>query len=453
MSMRAAVVLPAAGSGRRMGGAFKPLLELDGEPLLRHALRPFLTFDEIEQVVIAVPPELLQAPPAWLASVDDRVTLVAGGAERGDSVRHALAVLHETIDVVLVHDAARPLISTALIARLLRAAGDGRSVIAALPVTDTIQVVDERGRIVATPDRERLRAAQTPQVFPRAVLVDAYARAAAEGTAGTDDAALVARCGMEVDVIDGEADNIKVTTRADLEIASLLLRRRAATAGTSPSDRDAEVVAFRTAADVEASLPRVLDHLRAGGVIVYPTETVYGFGCALRTPGLERLAALKRRTGGKPFLLLVAVPDHAGPLVWTDAGRRLAAAFWPGPLTIALTTERGTFPDQVRASDGTVAVRATSHPGVRRLLQAFAEPITSSSANAPGEPAANDAMTAARAYARLGGRDALVLDGGPLPPSAPSTVIDASVAPPRVVRVGAIGMEELRTAIGEVDAG
>ncbi len=209
-----------------MGGAPKPFLELCGEPLLLHALRPFLAFEEIGQVVIALPASLAADPPRWLTSLDARIVTVAGGPERGDSVRAALALVDPVVDTVLVHDAARPLVTREVIAAALAAVAQGRSVVAAVPVADTIQQVDDSGRITATPDRARLRAAQTPQAFPRAVLVDAYARAAAEGAAGTDDAALVIRCGVPVGVIAGDAANLKVTTPADLEIAAALLGRR-----------------------------------------------------------------------------------------------------------------------------------------------------------------------------------------------------------------------------------
>lgn len=214
-----------------------------------------------------------------------------------------------------------------------------------------------------------------------------------------------------------------------------------------------DTVAFRTAADVERALPRVVDHLRANGVIAYPTETVYGVGCALRAPALERLAALKRRSADKPFLLLVAAREQVVGLDWTDAALRLADAFWPGPLTIALHAPADAFPPGVRSTAGTVAVRATSHAGMRRLVEALGEPVTSSSANLPGEPAALDAAGAASALTQAGGVDVLLLDGGRLAPSPPSTLIDASLVPPRIVRVGALGVEELRRVIGEVDAG
>lgn len=218
-----------------------------------------------------------------------------------------------------------------------------------------------------------------------------------------------------------------------------------------------DIVAFRSDADVERALPRVVDHLRANGVIAYPTETVYGVGCALRAPALEHLARLKRRSADKPFLLLVAARDQVAGLAWTEAARRLADAFWPGPLTIALHAPADMFPPGVRSVDGMVAVRATSHAGMHRLLATFGAPVTSSSANLPGEAAALDAAGAASALAQAGavakaGGHALVLDGGPLAPSPPSTLIDASRVPPRIMRAGAVGVEEIREVIGEVDA-
>ncbi len=225
------------------------------------------------------------------------------------------------------------------------------------------------------------------------------------------------------------------------------------TAGPLQPRAGMDTLPFRTADEVEQALPRVIDHLRADGVIAYPTETVYGFGCAVRPRALERLRALKRRTETKPFLLLVAEPADLPGLHWTQVAERLAAAFWPGPLTLALAASSDALPAAVRSADGTVAVRATPHAGVRRLLQRLGAPITSSSANVPGGEAALDARGAARALAALDGADVLLLDGGPLPPSPPSTVIDASCTPPRVLRAGAVGLDALRNVIGEIDAG
>jgi len=224
VNVRAGVVLPAGGRGRRMGGARKPFLELDGEPILLRALRPFLEHPCITSVVIALAPEDAADPPDWLATLDARVVLVEGGEERTDSVRQALQRIPADVEVVLIHDAARPLVSRALVDRTLACAAGGRACIAALPVTDTIKEVEEGGRIVATPDRRRLWRAQTPQAFPRALLVDAHERAAREGLKTTDDAALVCHFGATVVVVNGDPRNLKVTTAEDLLLAEALLR-------------------------------------------------------------------------------------------------------------------------------------------------------------------------------------------------------------------------------------
>jgi 2-C-methyl-D-erythritol 4-phosphate cytidylyltransferase len=208
-----------------MGGVQKALLPLSGTPLLAHALAPFLARADVLAVAIAVSEQVWRNAPAWLAA-DARVRLVPAGAERSDSVRNALEAITVDVDVVLVHDAARPLVSATLIDRCIAAAATGRSVIAAMPVVDTIKEVDDSGRVVATPERARLWAAQTPQAFPVAVLRDAYARAAADGVTATDDAALVARCGTTVSVVVGEPENIKITTLADVAVAEVLLARR-----------------------------------------------------------------------------------------------------------------------------------------------------------------------------------------------------------------------------------
>jgi 2-C-methyl-D-erythritol 4-phosphate cytidylyltransferase len=222
---RVAVVIPAGGAGRRMGGAYKPLLMLRDRPVLAHTLQPFLDRSDVSAVVIAVPHDLLAAAPQWLRDID-RVRLVAGGAERGDSVRNALAAVPDDADIVLVHDAARPLVSPAVIERCVHAAAEGRSVIAAMRLVDTIKDVDEGGRIEGTLDRRRLWAAQTPQAFPLTVLRDAYARALAERVSATDDAALVTRFGGTVTVVEGAPENVKITAPADLAIAEALLAQR-----------------------------------------------------------------------------------------------------------------------------------------------------------------------------------------------------------------------------------
>ncbi len=222
---RVAVAIAAGGAGRRMGGVRKQYVELAGEPVLARSLRPFLWHPWVEWAVVALPPEDAASPPAWLVA-DGRVSVVAGGAERTDSVRAALDVIPEAADVVLVHDAARPLVDRALIDRVLAAVAGGVAAIPALPVEDTIKEVDGAGRIVATLERGRLRRVQTPQGFPRALLVEAHRRARAEGVGATDDAALVERIGGTVVAVEGLPENIKITGPRDLLLAEAFLRGR-----------------------------------------------------------------------------------------------------------------------------------------------------------------------------------------------------------------------------------
>lgn len=224
---RLAVIVPAAGAGARMGGASKPFLRLGGEPVLVRALRPFLAVPDVARVVVALPATAAASPPPWLTRLDRRIAIVLGGAERSESVLLALDAVPDDIDLVIIHDAARPLVTPAVIARTLAAATGGVGAIAGIEASDTIHEVDAAGAIVATPDRTRLRLAQTPQVFPRALLVAACRRAATEGVRATDEAALFTRYGGRVVVVEGDRENLKVTVPSDLAVAESILRARA----------------------------------------------------------------------------------------------------------------------------------------------------------------------------------------------------------------------------------
>lgn len=215
--------MPAAGAGLRMGGVPKAYLELGGQPILLRAIRPFLETPGVECVVVALPPGQAARPPAWLTGADPRVRVVAGGATRGDSVAAAVAALPPGVEVVLVHDGARPLVARGLVERCLRAAADGRAVVAGVPAVDTLKEVDARGRVVRTPPRGRYWHAQTPQAFPRPLLERAHRRARASGVAGTDDASLVELLGGEVEMLEGSPRNLKVTRPEDLILAERLL--------------------------------------------------------------------------------------------------------------------------------------------------------------------------------------------------------------------------------------
>ena len=210
-------------------------------------------------------------------------------------------------------------------------------------------------------------------------------------------------------------------------------------------------VPFVTLADARAAVPRVQAHLRAGGLLAYPTETVYGLGSRPVDPDLRTLAALKGRAAGKPFLLLVASREmaEAQGLAMNESARALARAFWPGPLTLVLPGGSGRLPDLLRGPEGGIAVRWTSHAGVALLVGELGEPLPSTSANLPGAPPAPGADAILRDFApAVAEGRLLVLDGGVLGNQPPSTVVDCTGPLARVVRSGAIPVARLRAAVG-----
>lgn len=229
----AAALVPAAGRGERLGvGAPKALRLLAGEPLLVHAVRALAAAPSIGSVVVAAPADAVDAVRVLLGGVvpGAALTVVAGGADRQESVRLALDALDDidpAAQVVLVHDAARPLVPVSLVEDVVAAVRDGAdAVVPGRPVTDTVKQVRPDGLVVATPDRTTLRAVQTPQGFPRALLVEAHERAAREGWGCTDDAGLIEQLGGRVRVVDGHPDAFKVTHPLDLVLAEAVLAER-----------------------------------------------------------------------------------------------------------------------------------------------------------------------------------------------------------------------------------
>lgn len=210
------VAVPGAGAGRRMGGVRKPFLELAGEPVLVHALRPFLADPRVVAVAVALTEEDAGSPPEWLLALDTRVSVVAGGDTRTESVRLAIEALPRDVTLIAVHDAARPLVSADVVAECIDLAATGVGAVAGCPAVDTMKEVDEQRRVVATPDRATLWHAQTPQVFPADLLRRAYQEA---GATATDDAALVERAGGSVRMVDAGRSNMKVTGRGDVALA------------------------------------------------------------------------------------------------------------------------------------------------------------------------------------------------------------------------------------------
>ena len=213
---KTAVIIPAAGSGERLGANLpKALVQIVGRTLLEHAY--FRVSPVAAQVIVAAPAGYEENIRELLG---DGVTVVAGGSTRTQSVKLALAALNPEIEFVLVHDAARALASTDLAERVLAAlAGGDVAVIPGLAVTDTVKEIDENSRVVGTPDRAHLVAVQTPQGFNRQTLVEAHQ----SGVDATDDAALVELLGKTVRVIAGETSAFKITHPEDVERAINLL--------------------------------------------------------------------------------------------------------------------------------------------------------------------------------------------------------------------------------------
>ena len=218
-----------------------------------------------------------------------------------------------------------------------------------------------------------------------------------------------------------------------------------------------KAVPFWSPPEVEASIAGTITHLKAGGVLAYPTETVYGFGGAVDYESVERLVKLKRRPSAKPFLLLISESEMLTRLGLhlTSSAARIAARHWPGPVTLVLPGGERRVPDRLRGPEGGIAVRWTPHPGLTRLIRAYGDPITSTSANLPGVPPAMSATEILQQWSDAVTRGRIrVLDGGRLQPSNPSTVIDCTGLRPRVIRPGAVPAATLRESapdlIGDV---
>jgi 2-C-methyl-D-erythritol 4-phosphate cytidylyltransferase len=237
--MRVFVILPAAGLGTRMASghanppAPKQFLTLAGVPILIHTLRAFASVPEVSAIVVAVRGSERERVEAQIAEygLTGRVTAVQGGDTRQESVSHALAAVQaDDDDIVLVHDAVRPLIDSGTIARTIQAVAEHGAAIVGLPAIDTIKQVERtaHGALVrATIPREYIVQAQTPQGFRWRLLRRAFSEAEADGFCGTDEASLVERAGVEVAVVPGSPANLKITQPGDLELAEFYLARRA----------------------------------------------------------------------------------------------------------------------------------------------------------------------------------------------------------------------------------
>ncbi|MBQ9365918.1 MAG: 2-C-methyl-D-erythritol 4-phosphate cytidylyltransferase [Schwartzia sp.] len=224
------VIIPAAGRGTRMkAGINKSFLELSGKPMLIRSIMKFSDIDEVGEVIVAVAPDEVAFIRWSLEKIPGikPTKVVEGGDERQMSVANALKVVSSDADVVLVHDAARPLVTKKIIEDVIEAARANGAAIAAVRAKNTVKKVDDDGTVRETPDRSELWEVQTPQGFTRGLIMEAYLHAMQDGFIGTDDAALVERIGRPVKVVEGSYSNIKVTSPEDIIIAEALIRNEA----------------------------------------------------------------------------------------------------------------------------------------------------------------------------------------------------------------------------------
>jgi 2-C-methyl-D-erythritol 4-phosphate cytidylyltransferase len=203
----------------------KQLRWLAGKPMLLHSVEAFMGRPDVVSVVCVLPARYAGDPPPWLFQVDlERLMVAPGGATRTESVSNGLDDLPDEARVVLVHDAARPLVDDQTIDRVIERVRRGECAIAALPVVDTIKEVDDSGRILRTVDRSKLWRAQTPQGFPREVILRAHREAAVARLGATDDAALCERLGIAVAVVRGSERALKITDEDDFVRAEAIAR-------------------------------------------------------------------------------------------------------------------------------------------------------------------------------------------------------------------------------------
>jgi len=209
---------------------------------------------------------------------------------------------------------------------------------------------------------------------------------------------------------------------------------------------------FDLRGDLDADLSAVVEHVRAGGLVAYPTETVYGIGGACTSEAAARVRSVKGRGEAKPLIALIPNRESVGALEWTRDAEELASIFWPGSVTLVLRDPDGLFPDGVRDPvNRTVAVRISPHPIASRLVEALGRPLTSTSLNSSGDPPITTGTDALAWLDQREATDVWLIDGGTLPPSAASTVVDCTGLRPRVLREGAIPTGRLRCAIPEID--
>ncbi len=226
MEGKVITIIPAAGQGIRMGKSKKQLMKLDGTPILIHTLRKFELCPEVDDICLAVQTEDQADIQELLGEekLTKRVTIAPGGNRRQDSVENCLRALPGNTNLVVVHDAVRPFITSQQITAAIEEATRSGACIVGTVCVDTVKQVD-RTRVLGTIPRERLVLAQTPQVFRYDLLMEAFKKAREEDYEGTDEASLVEHLGREVTIVPGSTRNIKITTPDDLLLAGFYLEQ------------------------------------------------------------------------------------------------------------------------------------------------------------------------------------------------------------------------------------
>jgi len=227
---RVGVIIPAAGAGRRMGGGVsKPFIKISGKPILLRSVLPFEETAAVDVVVIVAAKRFCPAVKKLTAKYHFRKTVdvVEGGKERQDSVWSGLQALAlQNVDIVLIHDAARPFVDSGLIKRIIAAAVRYGAAIPGIPLSDTVKSAGKDEFVDATIDRAALRRIQTPQGFAFDTLMDVFRGAMKNREYGTDEATLLERRGIAVKILKGSGENVKITTPEDLRMAEYLTRRQ-----------------------------------------------------------------------------------------------------------------------------------------------------------------------------------------------------------------------------------
>ncbi len=222
--MKVAAIIPAAGKGERIGFK-KQFFQLAGKPLIDYSLEVMQDHGDIQKIVLAVPAADLERIKEYTADIlgYDKVSVISGGRTRQETVKFALKEIGPAVDVVIIHDGARPFVDKRLVDLVIKGAFDYGAVALGVPLNDTIKMVDSDKKIIETLPRSRLRSIQTPQGFRRFVILDAYRQAEHNNWQATDDAGLAEAAGYPVYVLPGNFNNIKITRQEDIDMANAIL--------------------------------------------------------------------------------------------------------------------------------------------------------------------------------------------------------------------------------------